>query len=341
MTCADVSVIIVNYRSAAFTRACLHSISLSSAADCEVIVVDNASYDGCGEMLRVEFPRAVFLQSAVNLGFAGANNLGAAAAHGEYLLYLNPDTEVEPGAIARLRACLAATPDAGLAGARRLNSDLSLQNTCVTAFPTIGNQVLGADYLQRRFPAARLWGMRALYSGQRTPSVVDAVSGACVMAKRAMMERVQGFSTDYFMYGEDLDLCLKVRQAGWKVYHVPEALVVHHGGCSSGSRPESNFAAIMIRESLYQFMSISRGGWYARAFRAASTVLATCRVIALTPLLPLAVRPFARRGVFRSWKKWAGILAWSLGLATWTRREQAARPVLAEPLRASRAEKSA
>jgi N-acetylglucosaminyl-diphospho-decaprenol L-rhamnosyltransferase len=175
MPCADVSIVIVNYRSAAFTQACLRSIYLSSAADCEVIVVDNASYDGCGEMMRAEFPQAVFLQSNRNLGFAGANNLGTAAAHGDYLLYLNPDTEVRPEAVERLRACLAATPDAGLAGARLLNSDLSLQTTSVTAFPTIGNQVLGADYLQRKFPAAKLWGMRALYSGQRTPSVVDAV----------------------------------------------------------------------------------------------------------------------------------------------------------------------
>jgi GT2 family glycosyltransferase len=326
MACADVSVIIVNYRSAAFTEACLGSIYHSSAAGCEVIVVDNASYDGCGEMMRAQFPQATFLQSARNLGFAGANNLGASVARGDYLLYLNPDTEVAPEAIERLRDCLKSTPDAGLAGARLLNSDGSLQTTSVTAFPTISNQVLGAEYLQRRFPAAKIWGMQALYSGRRTPSVVDAVSGACVMAKRTVMERVHGFTTDYFMYGEDLDLCLKVRQMGRKVYHVPEAVVVHHGGRSSNSRPESNYAAIMIRESMVQFMKISRSSGYALAYRAASGAAAVCRVIVLTPFLPLAVRPFARRGVARSWKKWAGILAWSFGLQTWTQREQAATP---------------
>jgi GT2 family glycosyltransferase len=325
MACTDVSVIIVNYRSAAFTAACLSSIYRSSAADCEVIVVDNASYDGCGEMMQAHFPQANFLQSARNLGFAGANNLGASVAHGDYLLYLNPDTEVGPEAIERLRDCLKSTPDAGLAGARLLNSDGSLQTTSVTAFPTIGNQVLGAEYLQRRFPAAKIWGMQALYSGGRTPSVVDAVSGACVMAKRTVIERVQGFTTDYFMYGEDLDLCLKVRQMA-KVYHVPEAVVVHHGGRSSDSRPESNYAAIMIRESMVQFMKISRGSGYALAYRAASGAAAACRMVMLTPLLFLAVRPFARRRVTRRWKKWAGILGWTLGLRTWTRREQTARP---------------
>jgi hypothetical protein len=107
---------------------------------------------------------------------------------------------------------------------------------------------------------------------------------------------------------------------------VPEAVVVHHGGRSSDSRPESNYAAIMIRESMVQFMKISRGSWYALAYRAATTAMATARVIALTPLLPLAVRPFARGGILRSWKKWAAILAWSLGLQTWTRREIDARP---------------
>jgi GT2 family glycosyltransferase len=290
-------------------------------------VVDNASYDGCGEMMWAQFPQAVFLQSARNLGFAGANNLGATAASGDYLLFLNPDTEVGTDAIERLKACLKSTPDAGLAGARLLNSDGTLQTTSVTAFPTITNQVLGADYLQRKFPGAKIWGMQALYSGERTSSVVDAVSGACVMAKRTVLERVQGFTTDYFMYGEDLDLCLKVRKVGRKVYHVPEALVVHHGGRSSDTRAESNYAAIMIRESMVQFMTISRGWWYARAFRATSTALAAVRIAALTPLLPLAMPPFGRRGVLRSWKKWSSILTWSLGLQRWTRREQAATPV--------------
>jgi len=324
VSCADISVIIVNYRSAAFTDACLRSIYSSNAADCEVIVVDNASYDGCGEMMQANFPQAVFLQSTRNLGFAGANNLGASVAHGDYLLYLNPDTEVGTEAIERLKACLKSTPDAGLAGARLINSNGTLQTTSVTAFPTIANQILGADYLQRKFPGASLWGMQALYSGQRAPSVVDAVSGACVMAKRTVIERVRGFTTDYFMYGEDLDLCLKVRQMGRKVYHVPESVVVHHGGRSSDARPESNYAAIMIRESMVHFMTISRGWWYARAFCAASTVLAGVRMAVLTPLLPLAMPPFGRRGVVRSWKKWASILAWSFGLQTWTRREQAA-----------------
>jgi N-acetylglucosaminyl-diphospho-decaprenol L-rhamnosyltransferase len=321
MPYGDISIIIVNYRSITFTRACLRSIYQSGFAACEVIVVDNASYDGSGEMIRSEFPEVTFLQSTQNLGFAGANNLGIGASHGTYLLFLNPDTEVEAHSIERLRSCLAATPDAGLAGARLLNSDGSIQTTCVTAFPTIANQVLGAEYLQRNFPAAKLWGIQALYSNERKPVPVDAVSGACVMARRSVILDVGGFTADYFMYSEDLDLCWKVQQAGWKVYHVPEAIVVHHGGRSSDTRSELNFAAIMIRESLYQFMGVSRGWWYARTFRAVSAASAVCRVALISALLPLAMLTSRRARVWRSWEKWSRILGWSLGLQPWTRRE--------------------
>jgi N-acetylglucosaminyl-diphospho-decaprenol L-rhamnosyltransferase len=317
-----ISVIIVNYRSAAFTRACLRSIfENEDRSGLEVIVVDNASFDGCGEMIAAEFPDVRFLQSSANLGFAGANNAGIAQARGQYLLFLNPDTEVHGNAIGRLRDAMALLPDAGVAGARLLNSDATLQTSCVTAFPSIANQIFGAEYLQRRFPSAKMWGTRALLAPGKSPVKVDAVSGACVMAKKEVIEAANGFTTDYFMYAEDVDLCLKANQAGWNVYHVPDAVVTHHGGQSSGTREESNYAAIMIREATYRFLRIHRGGWYAVAFRAATGFCAAARVVLLTVTAPLVMAASHRRSVRNTWGKWARILAWSAGFQPWARQE--------------------
>ena len=166
--------------------------------------------------------------------------------------------------------------------------------------------------------------MRSLFEHHRTPVAVDAISGACMMARREVIEQVQGFTTDYFMYAEDLDLCLKVKNAGWNVYYVPDAVVVHHGGRSSDSRPESNYAAIMIRESMYQFMRAHRGPLYAWAFRLAITVVTVCRVFCIGVVL--AAASVLRRGsaFYRMWDKWTRILLWCVGLQMWTQRERSA-----------------
>src|SRR3989442_14577959 len=122
----DLSIIIVNWKAAGFVRKWLTSIYVNPAGiTFEVIVVDNASSDGCGEMIRREFAAVRFVQSWANLGFARANNLGVSQSVGRTLLFLNPDTEVVGTAVARMMACVDAAPDAGVVGPRLLNSDLS------------------------------------------------------------------------------------------------------------------------------------------------------------------------------------------------------------------------
>jgi N-acetylglucosaminyl-diphospho-decaprenol L-rhamnosyltransferase len=319
----DVSVIIINYKSAAFTKECLRSIFADTKeSSLEVIVIDNASYDGCGELIATEFPQVTFVQSTRNLGFAQANNLGVTIARGKCVLFLNPDTEIRASAIESLRTSLESIPDAGMVGARLLNSDLSLQTTSITAFPSILNQTLGTETLRRRFPYSNLWGIRPLFENHQSPVLVDAISGACMMAKREVIERVQGFTSDYFMYAEDLDLCLKVKKAGWSIYYVPDAVIVHHGGQSSGSRSESDFAAIMIRQSLFLFMQRHRGWWYAWLFRGTTAFVAIYRLTLLTLALPAAGILSARRSIFGAWGKWFRILGWCFGLQSWVSRER-------------------
>ena len=321
----EISIVIVNFRSANFTRKCLQSIDAGGARPAvEIFVVDNNSDDGCGQMIRREFRDVTFIQSGRNLGFAGANNLGAARAKGEFLLFLNPDTEIQGTAIQGLLRALRSDLDAAMAGAMLLNSDLSLQTTSITAFPSILNQILGTDSLRRRCPKASLWGMRPLFEKHVAPVAVDAISGACMLIRKSVFNAVRGFTPDYFMYAEDLDLCLKVHQAGWKVLYVPGATIVHHGGQSSSSRQESNYAAVMIRESMAKFMKIHRGRAYAMAFRGATGFSAAARLTLLCALAPVAFLRRRSAALRRGLSKWAGILGWSLGLQTWIERDKCA-----------------
>jgi GT2 family glycosyltransferase len=314
----DLSIIIVNWRSAGHTRRCLTSIAANAGdLDHEVIVVDNASNDGCEDMIRNEFPGVKFIQTGKNLGFAGANNLGFAQSRGRSILFLNPDTEIRASALQTLLAALDSLPQAGIVGARLLNSDLSLQTTCVTALPSILNQAIGSAFLRRRFPKWKLWGMQPLFDGSRGPAAVEAISGACMMGRREVIAQVGVFSTDYFMYSEDMDLCLKIVKQNSKIYYVPDAVIVHHSGASSSSRAENHFSSIMLRESLNRFMRLHRGALYAGLYRASIALTALLRMLMLLAVLPLTVIPRYDCVIGRPFRKWLNLFKWSLGLVRW------------------------
>jgi GT2 family glycosyltransferase len=201
---AEVSIIIVNWNSRDFVRQCLASLYRhTSGFAFEVIVVDGASYDGCKEMLEAEFSSVRFVQCEKNVGFARANNLGAEQAQGTTLLFLNPDTELLDDAPADLVRILRSTPEAGLVGCRLLNSDRSVQTSCVQALPTVFNQFFDSEYLRSRFPHWRTWGTVSLQIGSGEPMVVQAVSGACMTIARSDFVAVGGFTPSYFMYGEE------------------------------------------------------------------------------------------------------------------------------------------
>src|SRR5258708_473456 len=174
----DLSIIIVNWNSKDFLRGCLKSIRAHPPSrPYEIIVVDNGSFDGCGEMLAKEFPGTIFVQSEKNVGFARANNLGFEHASGEVVWFLNPDTEFLDGAGDALLHCLVNSPDAGILGARLLNTEGSLQTSCVQALPTVLNQTLDCEFLRRLFPHSSLWGMSPLWSATK-PVEVEGISGA-------------------------------------------------------------------------------------------------------------------------------------------------------------------
>jgi N-acetylglucosaminyl-diphospho-decaprenol L-rhamnosyltransferase len=309
-----VSIVIVNWHSADFVCAAVDAIPASAAPlDVEVLVVDNASYDDCRGRLALSHADVRFIQSPTNLGFGGANNLGARYARAEVLLFLNPDTVPSPGAIATLYRHLTGTADAGVVGGRLLNSDGSLQTSCVQALPTVLNQALDMDLLRRLTPRLSLWGTQALFTPSDRPQRVAAVSGACMMLRRSTFEAVNGFSPAFFMYGEDLDLCARIGEAGGRNLYAHDAVVVHHGGGSSRQAP-GTFSIVTMCESIALLIRRLRGPASAHAYRATMSLVAGARLGALLLAAPLWI---GRSGTVRwsgACRKWWTVLRWTLGL---------------------------
>jgi GT2 family glycosyltransferase len=306
------SIVIVNWKSKDYLRACLGSVA-ASASDLtlQIIVVDGASFDGCGEMLAAEFPHVEFIQSHENIGFGGCNNLGAARATAPHLLLLNPDTLVPPGALQSTLAHLRSHPEVGLAAPRLLNTDGSIQTSCVRAFPTPVNQALDSDFLRERFPSSQLWGTGRAFAST-TPTPVDAVSGACMMLPTHVFRQVGGFSPEFFMYGEDMDLCKKIRLAGYSIIHLPHATVTHHGGASSRQQV-THFSTLLIRDTNVIYLQRHHGHPTATAYRSLQIFSALARLTLAAPVATLGwgrLRSDARITT----RRWWAVLQWCFGV---------------------------
>lgn len=316
----DLSIIIVNWNSKEYVRKCLLSIiNETEEIEYEVIVVDNASFDGCEDMVTKEFSNITFIQSEENIGFARANNLGYEHSSGRSLLFLNPDTEILHHAINIMKTHLETLPDAGAIGCRLLNSDRSLQTSCIQPFPTLLNEVFDIEYLKIKTPHLSIWGRKPLYYGDNMPSEVDVISGACIMTSRKVFEEVMFFSTDYFMYSEDVDLCYKIKQKGYKIYFVNYAEIIHHGGGSSGS--QNNFLPIIVmRESMLLFLRKTRGWGYAKMYRIIIGLCAICRIMLLFLMLNVIRTDLRKKSLIYSLNKWYKIFRWSMGLEGCTKR---------------------
>ncbi|MHB1005275.1 MAG: glycosyltransferase family 2 protein [Chloroflexota bacterium] len=240
---SDVSAIVVSYNTRELLRRCLRSVVAarqSDGLDVELVVVDNASADGSAAMVASEFPDAVLVASDRNLGFAAASNVGLARARGRYPLLLNPDTEVRPGALGALVAFARARPGAAAVGPSLVYADGSPQHACFR-FPTLTMQFLDLFPLQHRLLDTRLNGRYPL--GQKRPFPVDHPLGACMLLSREALAALGPLDEGFFIYCEEVDWCWRAKKAGWQVYCVPEAVVVHHAAQST-----RQFAELMFVE---------------------------------------------------------------------------------------------
>ena len=207
----DLSVIIVSYNTVDFLGRCLNSVASQSNVTWEVIVVDNCSQDGSPDFLRKKFPWVKLIANDRNFGFSQANNQALKICKGRYVYYLNPDTEVQPNAFRKMVDFMDSHPEVGLAGTRLIYPDGSLQ-------PSVENRYPGQRYTKNE-----LKGLKG---------DIAWVLGASMIVRRALIRTLEGFDEHFFLYGEDLDLCLRIRRAGWRIGHIPEAEVIHWEGQS-------------------------------------------------------------------------------------------------------------
>jgi len=229
----DVSIVIVSFNTREMLHSCLTSVyAHTQALSVEVIVVDNASSDGSVDMLRQQFPQVRVIENPDNRRYAAANNQGLEIARGRYVLYLNSDTALQGNSIKELAEFLDAHSDAGGVGCPLIYSDGSFQESAFR-FPsalTLFYQLCCARFYWK----TRLAGNYQIPAGSRRPLRVDFVSGACLMAPRELLEQCRGMDTDFYFYGEDLDLCYRIRNSGKTVYYLPESSkIIHHAGGST------------------------------------------------------------------------------------------------------------
>ncbi len=250
-----VGAVVVNYNTCDHLLRCVRALRADGVT--EVVVVDNASADGSGDALERADPDAVLLSMASNLGYGTAANRGVAAGEADYVLILNPDAEVEPGTTKVLTEALDRDPRLAVVGPRMENLDGSLYPSA-RCFPNLvdaaGHAFLGFVVAENRYTRR----YRMLDWDHGTAGEVDWVSGACLLARRSAFVSVGGFDEGYFMYAEDVDLCWRLREAGWRVGYEPDGRVVHSLGASSRQQPYRMILA--HHRSLLRFASKTTTG---------------------------------------------------------------------------------
>jgi len=239
------SVCIVNWNTRDLLAACLASLQAHPyQGPWEAIVVDNGSQDGSAELVARRFPQVHLVANPSNRGYAAATNQALAVSRGEWLLLLNSDTEVLPGSLDRLVACLASRPQAGGASAHLLNPDGSLQRS-VRSFPYPLPMAAEAIGLARLFPRWRAVSRyRLRYWSHDTEIEIEQPTSSALLLRRQALDQVGGLDEGYPAGGfySDVDLCFRLHRAGWRLVYCPQAPVIHHLGASTGQLGAAKFA---------------------------------------------------------------------------------------------------
>jgi len=236
----DVSISITNHNTKDYLEDCIRSIEESGIRrSYEIIVVDDASNDGSADMISGKHPKIKVIKNKINLGYVKSNNVGIRASRSKYVLSLNSDTKILGGAIDKLIDFMDKNPNAGAVGPKLLNSDGSVQLQARRGFPTPINSLFYFSGLSRLFPKSGLMGGYLLtYLDNTTTAEIDSLCGAAMVVRREVIDKVGLMDESYFMYGDDIDWCYRIKQGGWKVYYLPEAEIIHFGG-RGGSRRQS------------------------------------------------------------------------------------------------------
>ncbi len=306
---SSVAVVIVNYCTRELLRDCLHSLEQHGTTGMEIIIVDNHSSDGSAEMVSAEFPRVRLIQNSENRGFSAANNQGIKEAQGKYVLLLNSDTLVLPGALTAMADFMDQNPDCGAAGCRLVCADGRIQISSggeaslgiarvIVRLSGVARLVQGdatRRFLRRYLGFALGRTLRAClepYGTDESPLEVDLLSAACLMLRRDAIDEVGLLDERFFMYLEDLDYSLRFRKAGWKLHYLPTVGIIHLVGKSSGGRMRQYSA--QAYDSLFYFYKKHRSPSTVLIVRGLVLLAFCCRWVAA-----LLAGIFSTRSIYR------------------------------------------
>ena len=271
------SIVIVNWNTRELLNKCLQSIYADPyCQQSEIWVGDNASSDGSAHFVRTEFPQVRLIENSENLGFAAANNRALRGSSSDKVLLLNPDTEVKLGAIRVLASFLDANPQAGATGPMLIDS-MGMAQVSVGEAPSLMGEFVRLFHLRSGFEST----LNSTQDGQPQDRQVDVLQGACLMLRRSALDEVGLLDEDYFMFSEEVDLCQRLRKAGWTIHWVPEAKVIHHGGQSSQQVPMESF--LHLYRGKITYFRKQHGTMAAIAYKAILVAASLARLF-VTPL---------------------------------------------------------
>jgi len=249
----SLSIVIVNYNTETLLKDCLKSVYAgANGTPLSISVVDNNSRDNSVAMVKSCFPKVQVVENPCNVGFSKANNIVISHSDSDYILLLNPDTLIIDDAIERMVKFMEDNPGVGIAGCKVLNRDGTLQLACRRSIPTPRVAFFRLSGLSRLFPKSRIMAEYNLtYTSPEQTHEVGAVSGAFLMIRRKVVEEIGMLDERFFMYGEELDWCLRAKRAGWSVMYHPAAQIIHYKGEST--KHNSRKAAFEFYRAMYLF----------------------------------------------------------------------------------------
>ncbi|MBN1550503.1 glycosyltransferase family 2 protein [bacterium] len=233
------SIIIVNYKVPDLLKQCIRSIyEAQSSESFEIFVIDNASGDNSKEIIMSHFPEVIWIQNRRNIGFSRAVNAGINASNGKFIILLNPDTRIYPGAFEAVSEFFMQNPQTGIIGGKIINPDGSVQPQCRRNIPkprAAFMRLFGISRLFPSLPSSRQYELPS--EALDSPQKVEAISGAFMCIKREVIDTIGLFDGNFFLYGEDLDYCYRATQKGFDIFYLPTASVVHVRGASRKKYP--------------------------------------------------------------------------------------------------------
>ena len=295
------SVIIIAYNSCDFIPACLKSVrDACEGIDSQIIVLDNGSNEPIIPEIKNFFPEVEGIDSKENLGFGKGCNLAEKHATKPYLFFINPDTIISKNAFREMLKFMEEHPEAGTVGCRILNEDGSLQWACRRSFPTIVSAVSKTIGLAALFPKSKLLASYNMtYADPDEMIEVDAVSGSFFCIRRDVYEKLNGFDEDYFMYGEDLDLCFRTKQIGLTNYYTPVTNILHFKGQSCRTRRWGSY--VDFYRAMLIFVKKHKDLYFVPNFLVSFGILFAAFVGMFSRLIPKFWKMFLDLGVIAVW----------------------------------------